>query len=115
MTGLNPDDSRPPYQQVADALRQAIASGKFKPGAKLPSHHAIVGEYRVSLGTVKRAYGVLQADGLIVTRQGQGSFVRNQPTEQRQSGGGAGRDDVWDAIDGLTKRVAALERRVGKR
>ena len=34
---LDPDDPRPPYQQVANALRAAILTRKFAPGEKLPS------------------------------------------------------------------------------
>lgn len=114
--GLNPDDNRPPYQQVADSVRQAISSGDLKPGAKLPPHHAVVGEFGVSLGTVKRAYGVLQADGLIVTRQGQGSYVRSQPTGQPANGRPAGREaespGIQAQLSELRSEVADLAVRV---
>jgi len=34
---LPPDDPRPPYLQIADALRQAIRGGEFSPRAQIPS------------------------------------------------------------------------------
>jgi DNA-binding transcriptional regulator YhcF (GntR family) len=76
MSVLDPDDSRPPYVQVVDALRQEIERGDLEPGVKLPTHQQLVAQYGVSLGTVKRALGELQGAGLVVSRQGQGAFVR---------------------------------------
>src|SRR5438552_11319128 len=57
---LDPDDTRPPYAQVVDALRQEIEQGTLQPGAKLPTHQELVSTYGVSVGTIKRALGELQ-------------------------------------------------------
>lgn len=78
MRKLDPDDVRPPYAQVVDALRSEIEEGALRPGAKLPTHQQLVSQYEVSVGTVKRALSELQGAGLIVSRQGQGAFVRTR-------------------------------------
>lgn len=78
MLGLDPDDPRPPYAQVADVLRRQIEQGLLAPGAKLPTHQELVSQYGVSVGTIKRALGQLQGAGLIISRQGQGAFVRTR-------------------------------------
>jgi len=78
MRQLDPDDARPPYAQVVDALRREIEQGVLQPGAKLPTHQQLVSQYGVSVGTVKRALGELQGAGLVVSRQGQGAFVRTR-------------------------------------
>jgi DNA-binding transcriptional regulator YhcF (GntR family) len=78
MAPLDPDDTRPPYAQVVAALRQEIEQGVLRPGVKLPTHQQLVERYGVSVGTVKRALGELQGAGLIVSRQGQGTFVRTR-------------------------------------
>ncbi len=78
MATLDPDDTRPPYAQVVDALRQEIEQGALQPGAKLPTHQELVSRFGVSVGTIKRALGELQGAGLIVSRQGQGAFVRTR-------------------------------------
>ncbi|MGI9002026.1 MAG: GntR family transcriptional regulator [Pseudonocardia sp.] len=57
---LDPDDPRPTYAQVADALRCEIEQGTLRPGAKLPTHQQLVSRYGVSVGRVKRALGELQ-------------------------------------------------------
>jgi DNA-binding transcriptional regulator YhcF (GntR family) len=78
MASLDPDDARAPYAQVAAALRQEIELGILGPGVKLPTHQRLADMYGVSVGTVKRALGELQGAGLIVSRQGQGAFVRTR-------------------------------------
>jgi DNA-binding transcriptional regulator YhcF (GntR family) len=78
MASLDPDDTRPPYAQVAAALRHEIEFGVLRPGAKLATHQYLADQYGVSVGTIKRALGELQGAGLIVSRQGQGAFVRTR-------------------------------------
>lgn len=78
MPPLDPDDPRPPYAQVVDALRREIEEGALPPGVKLPTHQQLVSEYGVSVGTIKRALGELQGAGLIISRQGQGAYVRTR-------------------------------------
>ena len=78
MATLDPDDTRPPYAQVFDALRYEIEQGEREPGDKLPPHRELANHYGVSIGTIKRALGELQGAGLVVSRQGQGAFVRTR-------------------------------------
>ncbi|MFF3553447.1 GntR family transcriptional regulator [Streptomyces tsukubensis] len=77
---LDPDDPRPPYQQVSSALRAAILTRKegFTPGDKIPSGPELARHYGVARGTVDKALELLRAEGLIITRQGSGSFVRER-------------------------------------
>lgn len=73
---LDPDDPRPPYQQVAAALRAAILTRKIAPGEKLPSQSELVESYGVSRMTVQQALRILKDEGLTVSRQGSGIFAR---------------------------------------
>lgn len=61
--------------QIDGILRQRIATGAYTPGSQLPSETALVGEFRVSRATVRSALNRLASEGLIVRRQGQGTFV----------------------------------------
>jgi len=81
MEPLDPDDPRPPYQQVANALRAAIRTRRFEPGEQLPSLNELSRSCGVSLMTVQKALGVLRGEGLVISRQGKGSYVR-QRTER---------------------------------
>ncbi len=68
-------DRRPMYLQILEQIRRRIAVGDWPPGQELPSIRALAASSRVSVITVKRAYSDLERAGVIVTRQGKGSFV----------------------------------------
>ena len=68
-------DRRPMYLQLMEQMKRKIAVGDWKPGQEIPSIRALAASTRVSVITVKRAYMELEREGVIVTRQGRGSFV----------------------------------------
>ena len=68
-------DPRPMYLQIIEQIRHRIAVGDWQAGQELPSIRALAASTQVSVITVKRAYLELERDGVIVTRQGKGSFV----------------------------------------
>jgi len=76
MTTLDPDDPRPPYQQVAASIRAAILTRKIGPGDQLASQNELAKQYGVSRMTVQQALRILKDDGLVVSRQGSGVFAR---------------------------------------
>ncbi|MEV5720626.1 winged helix-turn-helix domain-containing protein [Amycolatopsis mediterranei] len=78
---IDPDDPRPPFQQVVAVLRAAILTRKFEPGDQLPSYAELAKHFDVAPMTAQKAVGLLRNEGLVVTRQGRGSFVR-QRTER---------------------------------
>jgi GntR family transcriptional regulator len=68
-----------PYQRIVDDLRSEILSARRGPGERLPSEHDLAEQYQTSRPTVRRAIAVLKAEGLVVTEQGKGAFVRPTP------------------------------------
>jgi len=75
---IDPDDPRPVSHQIANHLRAAILTGRYKPGERLPSQNDLSERYDVARETVKAALRALRDERLIVTRQGSGAFVRAQ-------------------------------------
>ncbi|WP_306512584.1 GntR family transcriptional regulator [Janibacter hoylei] len=75
---LDPQDPRPPYQQVAAALRAAILTRKFEPGDKLPSQIELAKHYGVARMTVQQALRLLKDEGLTYSRQGSGVYARER-------------------------------------
>ncbi|MGD8805632.1 MAG: substrate-binding domain-containing protein [Chloroflexota bacterium] len=65
------------YQEIAEALRQQIASGDLPPGARLPSVRETARQWRCTPGTVSRAYRQLADEGLIDGHRGGGTRVIN--------------------------------------
>jgi GntR family transcriptional regulator len=66
------------YQEIADRLRDQIDSGDLQPGDRLPSEPDLVRTFDASRNTVRLAIALLTNQGLVVTRQGLGTFV-NEP------------------------------------
>jgi len=65
----------PKYRQLLQILRDRILAGEFSPGEKIPSAEELTITYEVSLGTVRKALAQLEAERLIRTEHGIGSFV----------------------------------------
>jgi len=75
---LAPDDSRPPYRQIADELRRMVLSGEVAPGGKLPSNRQLMDRYGVAPQTVQSAFRLLKEEGLTYSVHGRGTFVRTE-------------------------------------
>jgi GntR family transcriptional regulator len=67
--------AHPKYQQIADRLRAQINGGALQPGQRLPSEPDLAAEYDASRNTVRLAIALLINQGLVVSRQGLGTFV----------------------------------------
>ncbi|RIQ36977.1 winged helix-turn-helix domain-containing protein [Jiangella rhizosphaerae] len=62
---IDPDAREFPYQQLAKLLRHRIERGDLKDLERLPSIAQFTDEYNLSVGTVRRALGILVGDGLL--------------------------------------------------
>jgi molybdate-binding protein/DNA-binding transcriptional regulator YhcF (GntR family) len=65
----------PIYQQIADQVRQQIATKALKPGDHLPTIRKLAGTLNLSPGTIMRAYTELEREGTVVTKHGGGTIV----------------------------------------
>ncbi|HEX8704953.1 MAG TPA: winged helix-turn-helix domain-containing protein, partial [Myxococcaceae bacterium] len=66
------------YEQLADKLCDAIATGTLRPGDRLPSVRQLSNQERVSISTVLQAYVHLESLGLVETRPQSGHYVRRR-------------------------------------
>jgi len=72
---IDPTDELPVGLQLGWRLRALIRTGELAAGERLPSFRQLAGWAGVNVGTVRAVYESLEADGLVVTRHGQGTFV----------------------------------------
>jgi DNA-binding transcriptional MocR family regulator len=72
---LQTNSDIPLYQQIREGLRHEITAGTFRAGARLPSSRQLARDLAVSRITVATAYAELEADGVIESRGGAGTFV----------------------------------------
>jgi len=82
---LDPAADRSLADQLADLLREEIASGVRPQGSQLPSEREFEQDYGISRTVVRDALDDLVLEGIIVKRKGYGSFVREQPPVRRIS------------------------------
>ena len=72
---LKQDAITPLYVQLMEELETSIRNGVYKPGDKIMTEAEMAKEYGVSLITVRKAVGSLMEKGLVMRKQGKGTFV----------------------------------------
>jgi GntR family transcriptional regulator len=75
----------PLYYQIAASLRDQIESGKLVPGSRLPPERELSELLGVNRMTLRQALQVLEGQGLLIRRQGDGTYV-SDPKIERQAG-----------------------------
>lgn len=93
----------PFYRQLVDGVSDLIRGGQLAPGTRLPSVRELATQLEVSLITIRRGYADLESAGLIVRRQGQGTFVSEDVGETARLRAQA------DATEGLTEAVVRAQ------
>ena len=78
---LNHSSVVPIYEQLMEQIKSEIIYSRLKENEALPSVRTLAGELRISALTVKKAYDSLEAEGLVVTVHGKGSFIANTNQE----------------------------------
>jgi len=63
------------WRQIHERLKSDIVSGAVKPGEMLPTEHTLAERFGVNRHTIRRAIQALAENGLVVTRQGSGTYV----------------------------------------
>ncbi|UGY91709.1 GntR family transcriptional regulator [Streptomyces gobiensis] len=76
----------PKYEQIAADLRGRVVRGELQPGDAIPSERELTERWSVSRATVVKGLEVLRQEGLIDTRQGTGSRVRERTPLARTAG-----------------------------
>ena len=72
---ISNNSSVPIFEQIENAIKQAILSNELKEEEMLPSVRNLANDLKISFLTVKRAYDELEKAGFIKSVQGKGTFV----------------------------------------
>src|SRR5690606_18489193 len=77
----NPAAARPArdsfWTRIAAELAEAIGSGIYPPGQRLPSEHALAEQFGVNRHTIRRSLASLCSQGLVRITQGSGTYVED--------------------------------------
>lgn len=94
---VDPHSPEPIFEQLIFQVKSAVARGQLSEGDKLPSVRELAKELTVNPNTIVRALEALARDGVIVRRQGAGTFIT-----------GRGGSELSDAV--RTERLDSLMR-----
>lgn len=108
MIEVSPQDSRPLWAQIRDALRDLVATGALPPASAVPSVREMAQRLRVNPATVAKAYRDLTDEGLLTVQRGEGTFVADLPAAARRR---AGRE----LLASRARELAACARALGLR
>ena len=78
-------DSSLPFKladRVYDRVFEAISLGKWPEGRRIPTENQLCNMFSVSRSVVREALARLRSDGVIISRQGSGSYVHRKPDTQ---------------------------------
>lgn len=73
-----PTDGRTLQVRIADDLRAKMELGELAPGEQIPTYDELARQYMCSLGAVRKAVDLLKQQGLLISEQGRGVFVRKR-------------------------------------
>jgi len=73
----------PKYLQIAQYLRELIVRGDLPPGAEVPSERQLVLDWNVARPTATRALEALRREGMVESRVGSGTYVREVKAYRR--------------------------------
>ncbi|MCL4514183.1 MAG: GntR family transcriptional regulator [Firmicutes bacterium] len=76
------DNPIPLYLQIKEFWRKQIEGGALQPGDQIPTDQELCERYDVSRITVKQAINALVNEGLVIRRQGKGTFVAKPKLQQ---------------------------------
>jgi GntR family transcriptional regulator len=99
-TWIDHRSSVPLHEQVASALRRAIADGEAGPGERLPPAKDLAAVLGVNANTVFRALRTLRDEGLVEFRRGRGVTVTGEAPQR-------------SAVVAMARELVLLARRCG--
>lgn len=76
---IDHDGPTPLYLQLAALLRAQILSGELPPNRPIPPESRLMQIHELGRDTVRKAVALLREEGLVVAKQGRGTFVVEQP------------------------------------
>jgi len=74
---INFNAAYPIYEQVIEEIKKELVRGELRPGEKLPSQRKLAKKIEVNPNTVQRAYREMEQRGLVETKRGRGTFIKD--------------------------------------
>ncbi len=98
------ESGSPVYLQIIDHIRNAILTGEYPPGSRIPAVRELATEARVNPNTMQRALMTLEQEKLLISGGTTGRFV----TDDREILGTMGRAQVEAAVKSCADQLKAM-------
>ena len=72
---VNPRSKQPLYEQLVEQLRRQLFLGVVEAGQAMPSVRQLATELGINPNTIQKAYRRMEAEGMIISVPGKGSFI----------------------------------------
>jgi GntR family transcriptional regulator len=95
----------PLYQQLISEIKRLIQTGEWEAGEKVPTERELAERLNISRNTVSSAYKELEADGILISTQGKGTFVTDSDAVIRRE---SRKDRLLKIIDIAIEEAAEL-------
>ncbi len=78
---FSPIQKKKTYERIIDQIQEMIYNKELKRGDKLPAERTLAQDLQVGRSAVREAFSALEMIGLIESRHGEGTFVREEPND----------------------------------
>ena len=78
---IDPNIKTPMWLQIRNELFDCLYKDILRPGQLIPNEKTLVELFNVSIGTVRKAIGALEKEGILIRKQGLGTFVCQHDTQ----------------------------------
>lgn len=103
------------YVSIAREIKQRIMSGQYSASKPLPDQFALAAEFSTSRMTIQQAIRQLIVEGLVYTRQGQGTFIRKNFLQLSQwdlpGSDYYGATKTWENVGTVTSEIIRFDLR----
>ena len=72
---IDPNIKTPMWLQIRNELFDCLYKDILRPGQLIPNEKTLVEIFNVSIGTIRKAIGALEKEGILIRKQGLGTFV----------------------------------------
>ena len=94
------------YRQIAEQLRQLMASGEFAVGSRLPAERDLAAQLGVSRPSVREALIALEVEGMIEVRTGSGIYVQSTTqTKNTKAPAPIDTSAEWGPLEVMSARI----------
>ncbi|MCC8136972.1 MAG: GntR family transcriptional regulator [Clostridiales bacterium] len=105
MIGIDLQNRKPIYEQIAERFETLIVNGVLEPDSQMPSVRSLAMELSINPNTIQKAYSMLEQQGYIYPVKGRGNFVSGNGALMKQKK----QESVFQSLNELVQKGKELD------